>query len=194
MQGRSSELFKQRINAREGWWFAVIAGVAYLATAWFNETVVDTTTSLKAVDWVYLPAGVKIISILIARQYGAIGVGLANYVVALTQWQGSNPAVVAMVSLVWVGSTYLGIALMLKLCRVKNNLSGLRYGQLTFIILGTNLTGGLIYNAFLWAIGEREYFEYWSSVIAMTLGDFLGTGILLMLMLLLVELKARIKP
>ena len=157
---------------------ALLAFLAYIVLAYFHEWLNLTRTSLPGIDYVYLPAGAKIVAILTVRYWGALGVGLGNLLMSWYLWPGTPFYTLTVKSVVWVLVTLLAILALQRLLRLRPDLSGLTFAQLTGLTLLTALITGVVDGAANVLLGLRSPHDYWSGVFAMALGDFTGAIIL----------------
>ena len=93
--------------------------------------------------YLFIPAGVKLFSILIFRWRGAIGVGLGTFV-RLLLVDPSNPwGTWLIVSLVTTSILFLAIELALKVIKIDKNLSNINYYQIVILAVIASVTNGV---------------------------------------------------
>jgi len=81
-----------------------------------------------------------------------------------------------------VGSTLLVVVVMSRLLNLEPDLKGLRFGQFLGLSLVAALFHGLAFNGYMVAIGIRRTSEWLGSAKAMALGDFLGSGAVMLIL------------
>lgn len=178
----SSRLPLQEPNFKEGLWLALIAALAYAFTFSINVYVVRAQEAFVGVALFFLPAGVKLVAIMLARYWGALGLLCVNFVHTLSFWSGLDLWQMMGVSVVWVGSTLLVVVLMSRLFNLRPDLKGLRFSQFVWLSLVAALFHGLVFNGYMVAIGVRRSSDWLSSAQAMALGDFLGSGAVMLML------------
>jgi len=142
----------------------------------------------QGVDLMFLPAGIKLVMIMVAGWRGALGCGLALLSVAPDFWPEQELAVLSLYSALSVGVTWLVAHLMLNRRGLGPTLEGLRFWDIVLLDAVNTVLHGIAVNLYFWAFGMRSSESLWSSSLAMALGDFLGTGIVMLLVLLAAQL------
>jgi hypothetical protein len=175
-------------TVKEGLWLAFFSALAYAVTYSANIYVVRAQEAFVGVAMFFLPAGVKLVAIMLARYWAALGLLCVNFVHTLSFWNGLDWWQMVGVSVVWVGSTLLVVVVMSRLFNLQPDLKGLRFGQFVWLSLVAALFHGLAFNGYMVAIGIRRASEWLGSAKAMALGDFLGSGAVMLMLLVAFKL------
>lgn len=176
----------------EGLLLAIMAGVAYIVFYRINEFSDTWTVYTQGINLVFLPAGIKHIAILVARGWGALGCLVALFMMASESWSAEPSIKVLGYSMVSIMATWLGITLGLRAMQVKEDLTNLRFTHLPMMdLITTGLHGGLVNLYFIASGMKSDYFL--NNAMAMMLGDFIGSFIILMCLLITLKLAGRIK-
>lgn len=162
---------------------ATVCGVAYMATFYLNDYVVQAQEVFSGVALFYLPAGIKLIAIMVVRYWGALGLWVANFLHSLTGWEELTFIDVFWMSMVWVGTTLVVVMAWSRATGLRSDLKNLTFKSFVWLNLLAAVVHGLLFNAYLFAINVRIDTEWLSAARAMALGDFLGSGALMLLAL-----------
>lgn len=167
----------------EGVLLATACGLAYWFTAYVNTYVVQAQAVFSGVALFYLPAGVKLIAIMVARYWGALGLWVANFLHTASGWDGLSFFEVFWMSTLWVGATLTVVVAWAKYVGLRADLKNLTFISFVWLNLIAALVHGLVFNLYMVLIENRNIHEWLSSAKAMALGDFLGSGVLMLLLL-----------
>lgn len=165
----------------EGLLFALGSGLAYALMLWINSNVIQVQDAFPGVAVFFLPAGVKLLALLIGRLWGALGLMVANFLLSFGDWPGTSPLVLLSMAMLWTGLPLLIVLGLARLLKLRTDLRGITFTQFVIIDATTASGNALVYNAYLMWLGHRNITDYAGAVSAMALGDFLGTGALILL-------------
>ena len=168
----------------EGLVLAIVFGLAYLASFYLNAHVVKAQSVFSGVALFYLPAGVKLLAIMVGRYWGALGLWVANFLHTATGWDNLVLSQVFLMSVLWVGTTLLVVLTWAHFTGLRTDLRNLTFRGFVWLNLLAAVIHGLVFNGYLIILAERGIDEWLSSAKAMALGDFLGSGALMLSILL----------
>lgn len=176
---------KDRISSEmmEGMLLAIIASTLYFLAYRINEFTDTWSIYTQGINLVFLPAGIKHIAILLARGWGALGCFVALFFLASESWTGEPTVKVLGYCVVSILTTWLGIIIGFRLMHIDNDLSNLEFIHLPFMDLITTALHGHLVNAYFILVGMKAD-HLIQNAFAMMVGDFIGSFIILMCMLL----------
>lgn len=177
----------------EGIGLAAFCGLAYLVAFYLNMHVLQAESVFAGVALFYLPAGVKLIAIMVARYWGALGLWVANFLHTTQSWEALSMAEVLGMSLVWVGTTLTVVMLWARFVGLRADLKNLTFGRFVWLNLSAALVHGLVFNLYMVMIDHRSMDEWLHSAQAMALGDFVGSGALMLLVLGLYKITRKLR-
>jgi hypothetical protein len=161
-----------------------------LLTFELHELLTPYVAYTQGVDLLFLPAGVKLVLIMVAGWRGALGCGLSLLSLSTRFWPGLEPVWLLCYSTLSVGITWLVVSVMLRHMALGPTLEGLSFWELVQIDMLNTLLHGIAVNGYFWSLGLRSSETFWSAALAMTLGDFLGAGVIMLAVLLAARLIA----
>jgi hypothetical protein len=182
---RSPNSTARELTPVEGLLFALGSGLAYVAMLWVNSHVINAQTAFTGVAVFFLPAGVKLLALLIGRHWGALGLLCANFLMSFQDWPGIAPGILFTMAALWSGLPFLIVLLLGRLFQLRTDLRGITFAQFVVIDATTAVGNALAYNGYLVLLGQRDSADYWPAVSTMALGDFMGSGAMIVLALLL---------
>ena len=159
----------------------VVTGLAYFLSFRLNQQFDHWTLYAQGISLVFLPAGVKHLSILVARGWGALGCFWALMWLSFGFWSDISLPGAAVYSGISTLASWLGIRWGMRLLRIERDLRNLQFLHLPALDLLTTAWHGLVVNLYFLAVGMKQ--DQWlSNVLAMMFGDFTGSFIVLTLL------------
>ena len=149
----------------------------------FHELLLPYVSYAQGVELLFLPAGIKLVMVMVASWRGALGCGLALFSLSARFWPGLELHWQLGYAALSVGMTWLVVGSMLRRKALGPNLDGLSFWDVVQIDAVNTVLHGVAVNSYFWALGLRSSEALWSSALAMALGDFLGTGVVMLLVL-----------
>ena len=156
--------------------FICIFGVA---TAWvllfrLNTVIFSHFETSKFINWVFIPAGVRLVSILLFGLYGVVGLFLGALITS--SQEGLNLDTAIIISLISAINPYLAINFAKYCLKVDSLMQGLNAKQLLTISFFAALFNGISHNLYFHLyIRKSSIF----NCINMFIGDFIGSLIVL---------------
>lgn len=131
------------------------------------------------VDWIYLPAGVRLALVLVFPLEAALGITLASMMVAWDSLADNRWFTAAGTGLVSGFAPLLARSLAVNGLGLSANLESLN-ARLLLVLAGLfGIVNAFLHQAWYWAVGRSGNFL--DQVVVMALGDFLGALIVLYL-------------
>jgi hypothetical protein len=127
---------------------AAIAAIAYVLTFKVNQVLDPWVLYGQGISLVFLPAGIKHVSILLAGHWGALGSFLGLLIMVPSFWPELklNQAIAYVV--ISTVSTWVGIVLSMRLMGIHSDLSNLKILHLPVLDLVTTLLHAVLTNSF----------------------------------------------
>lgn len=169
---------------------ATVAAILYFVTYRFNELFDVWFLYAQGINLVFLPAGIKHLAILLGGPWGALGCFVSLFIVANEFWQGVPTGDIALYSLVSTCATWAGIAVCLKVLGLDRDLTHIRFIHLPLIDLFTTFLHGFTTNVFFILKGMKTD-HLMANALAMMVGDFIGSFIILTLLWLVIVYRNR---
>jgi len=170
-------------NVVSGFAVAGLCALVYLLSFELMAWLPDWLEYAPGVALFFLPAGVKLVALLVARAWGLLGIATAGLWTAAGVWQSAEWMALLGNVVVWVGLPYLVIHLMLRWMNIHADLSNLSYLRVMGICLAATLASSVVGNAYAVWTHTQPLADLWGRAMAMALGDFLGAGVLFALLI-----------
>lgn len=145
----------------------------------------DWLTSAKlapGIDLVYLPAGIRLGIVLIARVWGASGITIANTLLFVDEFGSGSMGEVISNSVIAGFGPLLAVWVCCRILRIDINLGDLKPWHLPVLALVVSVITPTLFNLHFLVYGLKPFDQFAANVCAMMLGDFLGCLVVLMLM------------
>ena len=165
------------------------AAVAYYLTFKVNQALDPWFLYGQGITLLFLPAGIKHVSILLAGQWGALGSFIGLLFMVPNFWPHLGLGLAVPYAAISTLATWVGIAAGLHWLGVDRNLKNLKLIHLPLIDLLTTALHALVTNGFFVVSGLKKIDEWGVNTLAMMFGDFLGS--LTMMLVLFLVLKIR---
>ncbi len=130
----------------------------------------------------YLPAGIKLLSILVFGWRGAVGIALAIFVRLLTK-DGTYLVLESLeMALINAGASWMVIYGFLRTFKISSNLYNLNLWHIVGLSAVCSVTNGLLFSLLLVGFNHLGAELYWHKVLMIVLGNFTGNAVLVWLM------------
>ena len=133
------------------------------------------------VNLVFVPAGIKLVCLLVGGEAAALGLVLSSVHASLGVWQDTSLAEMISFAIASIGSYYLTLKLASRLMGIDHTLSNLRYWHIMILCVLVSLANGTIQNIVYLVQQKVLPQDLLASTAAMVLGDFLGCFIVISL-------------
>lgn len=168
----------------------------YLASFELNAWLFSEEVYAQGVAWVFLPAGIKLLAVLVGRWWGLLGVALAGLWVTHSEVWSSGDWLAHFGNIsVWLVLPFLVITVLIKHWQLEPDLSNLSYERLFVINAVFTSVAAVGSSAYAWWVYDRRDADAVAAAIAMAVGDFVGTilvmGLVLACVLALERLRAQ---
>jgi len=184
---------KQHLHVFEK--LGLVAGsfLLYIAAFRVNQTLDEYVLYTQGVALVFLPAGIKHISILIGRFWGAIGCFFALAYVTPEFWTEISLSHALLYSGISTFSTLALVLTGMRVLGIKTDLSNLRFIHLPLLDVITTVGHSFVTNAYFLADGLKVNEEYLGNALGMAFGDFTGSFIMMMSLFIGLQIKKQVQ-
>lgn len=133
-------------------------------------------------NWIYLvflPAGSRLLSIMLFGIWGAIGDCIALFISAMNFFPEQQIAVWLTFATTSSLTSLIAVRLTMKQLKINLDLSNLQYWQIPALSVISNLAHAFVTQLTLSHFIQKHYEFYIRDSLAMALGDFLGTMLII---------------
>jgi hypothetical protein len=157
---------------------SVLGTVAvFILSLWLNERIFTHSEFVRGVNWVFLPAGVRLLATLLLGADGAIGLFVASLIVNFGYYF-PHDTVRSIVGAILASIAPYGVY---RLARerygLSANLSNLTPGRLLVLVLAYSFASPLLHHLWFALRGDTQHFA--ESFFAMFVGELSGTLIVI---------------
>lgn len=167
---------------------ALVTFCAYWLSFRVNALVSPWAEYAPGASLIFLPAGVKLVALLVAGGWGALGLAAAAALMASDIWTTANFYELIGNIVVWLGVPYVIVESVLRIQGVKRDLSNLTFTPLLFILVAVTVVGSAASSAYAVFAHGRKSDDYLAAASAMAVGDFVGAGLMLILAISVLKL------
>ena len=153
---------------------AVASGLLWLAFWQASQSTLSFTQLANGITLVYVPAGIRLVILLISGIWGAVGIALAFPFALLQVYPDASWQEMLAYSAI---AGFVPWATVLAVCRAANvsrDLASLRSIHLPLLAAAISVAGALAYAGALTLFGRLQAELLLQNVTAMSAGDFLG--------------------
>lgn len=151
--------------------------ILFLAALALNELLFTRFEFSPGINWIYLPAGVRLLSTLLFAEAGAIGLLLVSWLVCFLYFFPHDPVRSFAGGVLASAAPYLVYRAMQKYSGLHANLLNLSPKRLLYCALAFSLGSPMLHH--LWFIFYEHQQQVLGSFIAMSVGDLGGTLVVL---------------
>ena len=155
--------------------YILAVAILYVVGFYANDALFSYLEHHRGAHWIFLPAGLRLLSILLLGRSGAIGIFLGSLLVALNMGQ-STPLGMIVESLISAGAPLATYYLALRY-GLSVNLKNLSAKSLFLLATFFAAASALMHS--IWYANEGVAESFTTSFLAMFVGNLLGTIIVL---------------
>ncbi len=156
----------------------VISSLAYLLLFYLNDYLTANLNYGTGVNWVYLPAGLRLFLTLIFGFSGAVGIALASFLISYYGAFSNELITCIGISLISGFAPYLARLFVLHNIRLESDLSNLNLLNLSVCILVYALLSAGLHQWWFASMGLADAGTF-NHFIVMVFGDILGSLLLI---------------
>lgn len=174
--GKHRQIFFFRIA------LALTVGVSYALLFYFNKVIFSSLAVSPVVSWLYLPAGLRLLGVLLAGKSGALGIVAASFGIYLTSNSsglvGEAVFEAFVVGLISGGAPFISFVVARQWGALAPSLLGLRFRDLIVLTLIFAALSAVSHQIFYSVIGVVT--NPFDQLIPMFVGDLLGSLVVLL--------------
>jgi hypothetical protein len=167
----------------------VLSQVATAATAFFlfvwsfeiNSLFDKYMLFTVGVNLIFIPAGVKLLCLLVGGRSAAAGLFLSSVYLSLGVWENLPLSSMIYFGVISIASYYTAVLVVMHYFKIKHDLSNLNYWHIITLSAAASLLNGFSHNVVYWTQGVTRGENFLQKSSAMALGDFFGCFIIVML-------------
>lgn len=145
----------------------------FMATLWANEAFFRRFEYAEGINWVYLPAGIRLLSTLLFAEAGAVGLLLVSWGVSFF-FMFPHDHLRAFVGGILSAAAPYGVYLMAqRWMGLRKSLNNLTASRLLICSVAYAVASPLLHHIWFYLHGEKEHLL--SGFMAMVTGDLIGT-------------------
>ncbi len=157
----------------------VTSAMIYYFGFQIQQHTLQMTEYLPGINWVYLPSGLRVLLVLVAGIWGALGICLSTVVIDLQHYGDIRGAMLLMTAWISGFGAWLALHALYRLGRIDPQLKGLSIGQLLEYALLYASVSSLGHHLIWWAF-DRPSNLWFIDIWPMLVGDLAGAaGVLL---------------
>jgi len=151
----------------------IISAALYMAFFYFNQYITASLEDAKGVNWIFLPAGIRIFITLILDYSGAIGLAIASILINYIGFYELDFTSTVGIAVICGIAPLLGRHFVIHNLKVQPDLSNVSMSQLLIIIAAYSLLSSGLHQ--LWFAARDLDSGSWNHFIAMFCGDVAGS-------------------
>jgi hypothetical protein len=159
----------------------VTSAVIWCAVWLANKYLMADTHVAPGIDLVFLPAGFRLLLVIVFGIWGALGICLADPLMFMLEFQQGNLREVVINALISGFAPLLTVRAFFFLAGIRGSLAGLRPIHIPLLALAVSVVTPLLFNLHFLANGREQPAEFLHNYTAMLTGDFIGCLLVAML-------------
>jgi hypothetical protein len=153
---------------------ALVAFLLFVLSYDLNSQFDQYLLFTQGISLLFIPAGIKLLAILVGRVPAIIGLYLASVYLSIGLWSSLDIFSYYYFATISLLSYSAAVFLVLKGFGISTTLINLKYSHIVFMSLLACLINGTLHNLAYLMQGVAEFTALFANSAAMSLGDFLG--------------------
>ncbi len=158
-----------------------VAFLMFVSSFHLNQAFDSYMLYAPGVSLIFIPAGVKLLVILVGRMPAIVGLFIASVYLSMALWTDLQTASLYFFAVASVFSYAIAANCVMKWLGIHRDLYNLRYWHIVVLSLAASVLNGVVHNVAYLMEGVTAIEAQWGNSAAMALGDFLGCFIVVSL-------------
>ena len=152
----------------------VTSGVLWCAVWIANKYLMAGTHVAPGIDLVFVPAGFRLLIVIVFGVWGALGIFLADPLMFMVEFGHGSAREVLINAFISGFAPYFTVKAFCRVAGIKGSLTQLRPIHLPLLALAVSVVTPLLFNLHFLAEGRTQPQHFLHNYTAMMTGDFLG--------------------
>lgn len=157
----------------------ILSGVMWDVLWLLNKQLTGSAEVTTGISLVFLPAGFRLLIILLFGGWGALGIFLFEPLLYFREFGTGSPLQVMVTAAISAFSPWIVTLLFCRAAGIRRSLEGLRPLHLPLLALALSLVTPLLFNVLFVVTGLHPAADFLRDFTAMAAGDFLGCVIVI---------------
>ena len=153
---------------------ALLSGLLIFLSLKINRSLDAVFLLAPGISWLFFPAGVKLLLVLLGRFPAVVGMFFSSLMVGLSNWASQSIWTIVYISFVSVACYPGATTICQKLFGILNDFTQVRYWHIAVLSLVATLMDVLIHQLIYFSHGWTNWIDYLNQSVAVAGGDFLG--------------------
>lgn len=152
----------------------VTSGVIWCGVWLANMYLMSGTKIAPGIDLVFLPAGFRLLIVIVFGVWGALGIFLADPLMFMIEFGNTGISDMLINALISGFAPYVTVRVFSRLAGIEGSLIQLRAVHLPLLALAVSVVTPLLFNLHFLMAGRTSPSAFLPNFTAMAMGDFLG--------------------
>ena len=172
----------------------LVSGIVWLGVSLLNSVLMASTAVTTGIALVYLPAGFRLLIILLFGFWGALGIFLTNPILFIDYFGSASIAELVINAGIAAFVPYIVVNICVRYFGISSSLTELKPIHLPVLALAVSLTTPLAFNNLFLLAGREPPELFLTNFSAMAFGDFVGCLLVIGCVRLLIAAYRITKP
>ena len=172
-----AETESTKINLQTEMLLALVCGLAYFYAFRLNQYWFDWIEFSHGTNWIFIPSGLRLLFVLVLARTGAIGIALSSIAISYNLGNPDTHVFNIVTGLISGGAPYLACHVCLTWLNLDSHLANLNPRTFLRVSIVFAMFNGVIHQ--LWFFWNGQTPNFIASTLAMTVGDWFGTVLVL---------------
>ncbi len=172
---------------------ALIAFLLFTGSFQLNQLLDQYMLFAPGVSLIFIPAGVKLLCLLVGGLPAAIGLFAASIYLSVALWTDLPTLSIYYFALISVASHAAAIALVMGRFKIRTDLGNLNYWHIVALSALAGILNGFAHNVVYLTQGVTSPADFFGKATAMAFGDFLGCFVVVLLFNLGISLMQHVR-
>jgi len=150
------------------------SGAMWVAIWLLNKYMMSFSSITPGIDLVYLPAGFRLLIILVFGVWGALGIFLFEPLLFFKEFANGTALQILATSTISAFSPLLVVSAFCRIAGIKRSMAGLKPFHLPILAFALSAITPFLFNVLFVVTGVNPASQFMRNYTAMATGDFLG--------------------
>lgn len=152
----------------------VTSGLLWCVSWVANMYVMEATHVAPGIDLVFLPAGFRLLIVIVFGVWGALGIALADPLMFVLEFHSGDLREVILSAVVSGFAPFLAVKAFFRVAGIERSLTQLKPIHLPLLALTVSVVTPFLFNVLFVIMGRQTAAAFLPNFTAMMTGDFLG--------------------
>lgn len=161
----------------------LVSALLWAAAFKVHDVIMPMAYHAAGIDLIFIPSGIRLFAMLIGGVWAAVGVALGSLLLVGGEFNIRSPGEILTIAAFSGFAPYVSLLVSQRLMGIETSLGNLFPRHLPALAFGTAAGSSILHNLLFWVCGFEATDKLPSNTLAMATGDFLGSLMVVILVI-----------